>query len=36
VEKESIIGQLNDIKRSIVALNATINKLAKEIDKEGH
>ena len=36
VEKESIIGQLNDIKRSITTLNATISKLAKEIDKEEH
>jgi hypothetical protein len=33
-EKETVINQLNDIKSSLVRLNATLNKLLKESERE--
>ena len=33
-ERENLIGQLNDIKVSIRALNATLNKLVEKTDKK--
>ena len=35
-EKETVISQLNDIKSSLLRLNATLNKLLKESEREGH
>lgn len=35
-EKETVICQLNDIKSSLLRLNAALNKLLKESEKEGH
>jgi hypothetical protein len=33
-EKDSIVRQLNDIRVSLLALNATLNKLLKETEKK--
>ena len=33
-DRENLIGQLNDIKTSIRALNETLNKLVEKVDKE--
>ena len=33
-EKDSIVRQLNDIRVSLLALNATLNKLLKEAEKK--
>jgi hypothetical protein len=35
-EKETVISQLNDIKSSLLKLNAALNKLLKESEREGH
>jgi hypothetical protein len=34
-EKETVISQLNDIKSSLLKLNATLTKMLKESEREG-
>jgi hypothetical protein len=35
-EKETVMSQLNDIKSSLLRLNAMLNKLLKESEREGN